>query len=184
MNGEGEYQEVPNVYVDRSPGNIIYEGEPRALYWENYRKKYLELKDVLKSGEQVPTSESICIIANNCLNPHNFDLRKKDRQPIGEVVKPGISAHINFSDNPHEVCGAVMDRDLKRQDCIYVASVLDVVDAGWIPILAPTPNQPLHVRLVPIYLVGNDPEQPAMILRNKLVEVFNKNKIRRSAHSG
>lgn len=177
---EKREQMVPNLYLERSSDNYIRNGEPRALYWASYREKYESIKEQIVSGSQVPVGESVCILANNRLQPHDFDLRRKDRQPVGKMDQPGISAHVHFSDNPHEVCGAIMDRDLKRQDAVYIASVNETVNAGWKPIFAPTPNQPLHVRLVPTELVGSDPEQPAMKLRRGVVEVFNKKKIRRS----
>lgn len=171
-----------NLYLNRNPQNHIKDGEPRALYWESYRRKYEEIKGKLIPGTQVPLTERVCILANNNLGPHDFDLRKKDWQTMNSVEAAGISACVYFSDNPHETCGAIMDRDLKRQDAVYSAPVSEVLAAGWVPVFAPTPNQPLHLRIIPTELVGSEPKQPPIKLRRDLVEVFKKNKVRRSSH--
>lgn len=174
---------LPNLYLKRSPDNYILDGEPRALYWASYRKKYVALKELIVPGNQVPLNECLCIVAKNLLQPNDFDLKRKDRMSFAGVERPGKSAHVFFSENPHEVCGAIMDRDLKRQDAIYVAFAKDIVNAGWIPIFAPTPNQPLHIRLVPTEFVGNDPQQPAIKLRKMIVDIFCRKKIRRSTYN-
>lgn len=170
---------IENLYKDRDPRNHISDGEARALYWIDYRETYERLLERLEPGKIIPLSESICFMANNCLRPQDFDLRrKKDFSTIGLVESPGVSAHILFSTNPYIICGAIMDRDLKRQDAIYIASAREIAGVSWAPIYAPTPNQPLHVRLVPSKLIGSEPQQAPIELRKALSAVFDKNKLR------
>jgi hypothetical protein len=170
-----------NSYLNRDPLNFIKDGEPRALYWKPYRNKYEKLKEKLNPGEEIKEGE-ICLMGFNNLKPDDFHLRKKDRAPAGIVTDSGKSAHIKFTDDPHIVAGAIMDRDLRRQDAVYFADVSEVKNAGWSVVYAPLENQPLHTRLVPDRLVGDKlSPQPPLELRSRLAEIFSRKKIRKSS---
>lgn len=182
---KGKKPEVPNdrfnKYLHRDPRNFIEIGEPRALYWYSYREKFNELQNQLHFGERLEKTDlEICFMANNLLIPQSFDLRKKDRNPIQGFIYPGISAHIKFSDNIHETCGAIFDRDAKRQDCMYTTTVSEINMADYHVYYLPLNNLPLHVRLVhEAHLQNPELDQVPIKFRRQITEIFSTNKIRR-----
>lgn len=131
-----------------SPENYRLDGEPRALYYAPYRKTYEELKAILKTGEVIPNYFFVSFLGNNSLLPTSFDLRKVDRQPIGNFEYPGKSAHITFTDNLVIACGAVFDRKAKRTDHLYTTQAKDLEDLGFFAVYLPLPNIPLHIRVI------------------------------------
>lgn len=137
-----------NAYENRDPRNHIKDWEPRALYWYPYRERYMQLQGRLRVGQPIPRGLSICVVGNNSLNPFAFDLRRQDRSQIHGFKLPGKSAHISFSDDRHIICGAIFDRDARRQDHIYTADTDSLARIGYTSYYLPTDNQPLHVRLV------------------------------------
>jgi len=171
---ESEKENVKNRYKERDPRNHIYSGEPRALYWYRYRETYNLLKGYLKFGEKIDSKLQlmdvpqddfflskyisndplniidipIVIVGNNLLKPFDFDIRKKDRRNIEGFEYPGKSATIAFSDNLAETCGGIFDRDCRRQDRMYFATVGQIERCNYLVYYLPTENQPLHVRLV------------------------------------
>ncbi len=169
-----------NLYINRNPLNHIDDGEPRALYWYKYRTVFDQLKDELIDGSEIPVRLKVVIVGKNNLRPEDFDTRNKDRNPLGGCYFPGKSAHIWFSDNLHEVCGAIFDRDAKRQDAMYEASVLDINNTGYKVFYAPAPNLPLHVRLVSVTHIENQyAHLPQFSQRKAICELFRSKKKRR-----
>lgn len=168
-----------NLYLDRDPRNYIKDSEPRAFYWIEYRKTYFALKNSLTIGSIIPAHLPVLLIGNNRLNPFHFDLKKKDREPINGISLPGISAHIGFTDNIHLACGAIFDRDKRRQDHLYlIPSASQLEEIGYLPIYLPTPNQPLHLRIVHQHHLQNpNLHLPPFKARIKLAELFSKYKI-------
>lgn len=165
-----------DLYETRDPRNYIEDGEPRALYWYAYRGTYNVLKDYLACGREVsstvelddylppdsflseffnPSEDCPCtysipilLVRNSLLQPFSFDPRGKDRVELCDVKSPGISATIGFSKNKGEVCGALFDRDCRRQDHLYLTTIDRIIECNYSVIYLPTPNQPLHVRIV------------------------------------
>lgn len=131
--------------------NYREDGDPRALYYWEYRKKYMEVKDKLSIGDMVPDDLDIMYVGNNTLLATSFDLRKVDRVKLGEeghLMLPGKSAHIAFSRDIDTICGALFDRGCRRTDHVYILPARELLKLDFIPIYAPTPNTPLHVRVV------------------------------------
>ncbi len=171
---------MSNKYIERDPRNYILDGEARALYWWVYRQKFDNLKSQLRFGERLTMDLDICVMANNLLKAEDFDLRKVDRKAIHNFTYPGISAHIKFSDDIHEVCGAIFDRDAKRQDCMYTANIFNINTAGYHVYYLPLDNQPLHVRLVhETHLQNPELDQVPIKFRRQVTEIFSTNKIRK-----
>lgn len=169
----------PNLYLNRDPRNRIKDGEPRALYWWNYRQTFEKYKGSLRTGEEVDINLPILLMGNNILQPFHFDLKKKDRMRIENCVLPGKSAHIAFTDNIHEASGALFDKDSKRQDHLYILpSGKELAEIGYYVCYLPTPNQPLHVRLVhQSQIDDSDLEQPPFKYRKMAAELFNRYKV-------
>lgn len=168
-----------DLYNSRDPRNHIHEGEPRALYWYAYRQMYDCLKEGLVPGQEVPDGLEIMLVENNSLRAEDFDLRRKDRGPLGAVFVPGKSAHICFTYNLHEACGAIFDRNSKRQDRLYRANTAGINDANFVVIHCPTPNLPLHVRIVHSdHLLDSSLETTPHRDRQMLARLFSQGKIR------
>lgn len=91
-------------------GNYRNFGDPRALYWAEYRRTH-EAFTNLKPGEKVPDHVLINFIAGYNFLPTHFDLRKKDREPFSGVNYPSKSAHIAFSYDIKTIYGAILDRE-------------------------------------------------------------------------
>lgn len=172
-------EKAPNLYLNRDPKNYIRDGEPRALYWHPYRETFEQLKNVLEKGQPIPDSLPIMLIGNNKLSPFHFDIRKKDRSPIGNFSIPGISAHIAFTQNPHVACGALFDRDCRRQDHLYVIPQAGLIaPINYQAIYLPTPNQPLHARIVHLkHQEDPDLHLPPFNDRERLAQLFSQYKI-------
>jgi len=193
-----------NLYVNRDPRNYIVDGEPRALYWHNYRETYQIIKDQLHKGKKVmlpfilplsPNSElpiakyfdlenftlsdiPIALIGNNLLKPFSFDVRKKDRTSIDGVNFPGKSATLAFSYNLSETCGGIFDRDCRRQDHLYITTANTISECNYSLYWLPTPNQPLHVRMVhKIHEENPEEHLPPFSDRTSLAEAFSLGKI-------
>ncbi len=176
---EAFHSKQPNLYRNRDSRNFIHDGEPRALYWWEYRETFKNLKEVLVVGEEIPPHLPVSYVGNNKLNPFHFDLRKKDRAPLGNFPYPGISAHIAFSENIYVVCGAIFDRERRRQDHLYIIPRADMLTAiGYHAFYLPTPNTPLHIRLVHEAHINN-PELhlPPFKSRKELAALFSQYKI-------
>ena len=165
-------REKRNLYQERDPRNYITANEPRALYWNKYRRTYELLKYHLSPARKISSqifidsnveediflsnfflddnlfAVPIVLVGNNLLTPFNFDIRKKDRTPILGVETPGISATIGFSSNLPETCGGIFDRDCRRQDRMYCTTVKRIEECNYSVYYLPTENQPLHVRLI------------------------------------
>lgn len=173
-------EEEYNLYAHRDSRNYIKDGEPRALYWHSYRETFERLKYLLRLGEKIPAMVSVCLIANNLLRAEDFDLRNKDRSPIGGFSIPGISAHISFTSNKHEACGGILDRDCKRQDRLYILEEAgDLAQCNYYAYYLPTPNQPLHIRLVhQIHFEDPNIRQVPFKYRKGVAELFSRGKIR------
>ena len=171
-------KESQNLYKVRDPKNFIHDGEPRALYWLPYREKYNELITKLTPTKPIPEDVPVMIVGNNSLNPFHFDLKKKDRFPLFGFDSPGISAHIAFTDNFHIACGAIFDRDCRRQDHLYIIPRSDMFsEINYSVIYLPTPNTPLHVRIVhKTHLENPEIHLPPFEDRTKLAELFTKYK--------
>ncbi len=163
-----------NLYQNRDSRNYIEEGEPRALYWYKYREVYSLLRESLQPGKKIspiiqlyndlpsdiPITKypldleenifeiPIVYMGNNFLSPFSFDIKKKDRSTLLGIEYPGISATIAFSENISETCGAIFDRDCKRQDRMYCIPISKIEECNYSVYYLPTENMPLHVRLV------------------------------------
>lgn len=168
-----------NSYDNRDPRNYINDGEPRALYWAPYRETYEKLKGDLEPGRYVPDKLPIMLIGNNSLNPFHFDIKKKDRVPLCNFYPPGVSGHLSFTNNLHIACGAVFDRDSRRQDHLYIVPRADLFEEiNYHVVYLPTLNQPLHVTIVHQDHIENpEVHLPPFHDRTKLAELFSKYKI-------
>jgi len=194
-----------NLYQERDPRNNIHSGESRALYWYRYRETYNLLREYLKFGEKIQTPLQlrgalskdifllkyitdyqlnmidipIVVVGNNLLKPFDFDIKKKDRNVINGFNYPGISATIAFSDNLAETCGGIFDRDCRRQDRMYIASVGQIEECNYSVYYLPFENQPLHVRLVHnIHEINIEEHLPPFKDRELLAMTFSENKIK------
>ena len=152
----GPYYEIINaypfkqdVYTNRDPRNGIIDEEPRAFYWYQYRRTYQLLKPCLTLHQPVKPQLPVIIIGRSELKPTDLDLTKADREPIGGFIFPGISMHIAFTDNCYAACGAIFDR-LKRQGehLFFLPDTKKLLETGYTPYYVPTPNLPLHLRIV------------------------------------
>lgn len=130
-----------------STENYRNEGEPRALYYAEYRATFNAIRDKLSIGEIIPQDLAVSFVGNNGLLPTSFDLRNVDRQPIGVFSIPGKSAHITFTDNCDVACGALFDRKARRTDHLYTVTAKQLEDLGFFAYYIPLPNMPLHVRV-------------------------------------
>ncbi len=168
-----------NPYVTRNPENYIHDGEPRSLYWAPYRETYERLRGILRPAEPVSGDLPIMLVGNNSLNPFHFDIRKKDRVPLCGFLAPGISGQIAFTQDPHIACGAIFDRDCRRQDHLYIVPRARLFEEiNYIIISLPTLNQPLHVRIVhKNNLEDPDIHLPPFSDRTKLAELFSAHRI-------
>ena len=105
----------------------------------------------------------ISLVSNSRLSWNSFDLRGVDRNPLGEVVYPGKSAHVDFTQSERGitreelgiVCGAVFGRECRRQDNLYIAQLEALNQLGVVVFYAPLPNHPLHVRLTHYLQIEN-----------------------------
>lgn len=131
-----------------SKENFREDGEPRALYYADYRTTYNTVRERLVVGEVIPPDLSVSFVGNNGLLPTSFDLRNSDRQHIGNFVSPGKSAHITFTDSCEVACGALFDRKARRTDHLYTVKSLDLETLGFFSYYLPLPNMPLHLRVV------------------------------------
>lgn len=138
-----------DVYTDRDPRNNIVDGEPRALYWYQYRRAYELLRDRLVAGQPVDNDLPVIVIARSMPLPTDFDLTRGDRAIIGDFITPGISMHIAFTDNCSVACGAIFDRlNRSNEHLYYLPDTSGLLEIGYVPYYLPTPNQPLHIRVV------------------------------------
>jgi hypothetical protein len=194
-----------NRYQNRDARNYIKEGEPRALYWYKYRETYNFIKKYISQGcvissplkiDQVLSSDTflsnyvdnqdetlldvpIIFVGNNKLKPFDFDIRKKDRCIVNSFNYPGKSCTIGFSDNLPEICGAIFDRDSKRQDRMYITTISQIENCNYSVYYLPMKNQPLHVRLVHRnHIIDPEIHLPPFKDRKNLAETFSINKIR------
>ncbi len=167
-----------NRYTNRDDRNFINQGDPRALYWFEYRKKYEELMDVLQIGETISDGIPIIYVGNNNLTPFHFDLRIKDRLEISGLKLPGKSCHIQFSEELPIICGALFDRNVRRQDHAYFALPEQLREINYYPFYLPLPNQPLHIRLVnQAHIEDPNLHMPPFSDRIKLSELFKSQEI-------
>jgi len=168
----GYYKRYPTGYIilrymveqhfpthDIDPRDYRLDGEPRAFYHWQYRKRYEEVKNFWIPGtiivpERIPV---VAIVANSFLRWDFFDLRNQDRIPVDNVTFPGKSVHVDFtqSNEGHVtkeekavVCDAVFGRDCRREDHLYYAYLAQIIALGFVPYCTPLPNHPLHIRLV------------------------------------
>jgi hypothetical protein len=195
-------RKVGNYYRDRNPLNYIVGNEPRALYWYTYRETYNYIHRYLNIGRRISSplrveerpnegiflSEylsgnlldvPIVLVGNNYLKPFDFDIRKRDRSEIGGFQYPGKSATIAFSDNLGETCGGIFDRDCRRQDRMYIATVGEIEKCNYSVYYLPHDNQPLHVRLVHMVHEENPLEHlPPFKDRESIARAFSERKER------
>lgn len=138
-----------DVYTDRDPKNTIVDDEPRALYWHQYRRTYELLKGHLIPGQPVDNELPVIVVGRSEPIPTDFDLTKGDRESIGGFIYPGVSMHIAFTDNCYAACGALFDR-LRRpcEHLFFLPNTKGLIEIGYTPYYLPTPNQPLHLRVV------------------------------------
>jgi len=171
---------MSELEVSEREGNYRYDGEGRALYYREYRAKHDEVKDRLGIGELVPDDLEILYVGNNTLLPTSFDLRKADREAMGEgyLALPGKSAHVAFSEDKEVICGAIFDRSCRRTDHAYRIPAKELMKLGFLPFYAPTSNMPLHVRVIH-ETHFKDPEAWTIPFKAKvaLVEAFQKHRI-------
>lgn len=130
-----------------STENYRNEGEPRALYYAEYRATFTAVRERLSVGEVIPSDISVSFVGNNGLLPTSFDLRNADRQPIGDFTIPGKSAHVTFTDSCEVACGALFDRKARRTDHLYTVTAEQLKDLDFSTYYLPLPNMPLHLRL-------------------------------------
>lgn len=128
--------------------NYRNDGEPRALYYAEYRTTFNKVRDILNVGEVIPPDLNVSFVGNNGLLPTSFDLRNADRQPIGNFNIPGKSAHITFTDNCDVACGALFDRKARRTDHLYTITAMQLEELDFSTFYLPLPNMPLHLRVV------------------------------------
>ena len=143
--------ELPNPDGFNFSTNFRKDGEARALYYWSYRETYAKVKNRLVLGQIIPADLDVIYVGNNSLLPTSFDLRKVDREPLGTLghsVLSGKSAHIAFDDGMGVICGALFDRKCRRTDHAYKISARELMDLGFFPVYCPTPNTPLHLRVV------------------------------------
>ena len=172
-------EQQTNWYINRDPRNRINYGDPRALYWHQYRTAYEAVRSRLSPGQPRPPDLPVLFLGNNTLNGFNFDIRKKDRAPIMGFNFPGKSVSIGFSNDIHVVSGAILDKDAKRQDHLFIVPRADLFqELGYAVVYLPTPNQPLHCRIVHSMHIQN----PSMHLppfrdRVALAKLFQQHKV-------
>lgn len=154
------------------------DGEPRALYYADYRATFNAVRERLAVGKQIPHDMSVSFVGNNGLVPTSFDLRSADRQPIGDFVFPGKSAHITFTKDCNVVCGALFDRKARRTDHLYTVDAGELQELGFSPYYLPLPNMPLHLRVVHAAQLQN-PQVRDIPFRARvaLSELLNKRKV-------
>ncbi|MCL4415319.1 MAG: hypothetical protein M1365_01250 [Actinobacteria bacterium] len=131
--------------------NYRLDGEGRALYYWPYRETFDKVRNRLHVGQIIPSDLDVLYVGNNSLLPTSFDLRKTDRQSMGATGYshlPGKSAHVAFSGNMDVICGALFDRKCRRTDHAYKVSAKELMELGFFPVYAPTPNTPLHLRVI------------------------------------
>ena len=176
---ESDRQQQPNLYLNRDSRNRIHGDEPRALYWWEYRETYEKYKRELVFGSEIDVKIPILFVGNNTLQPFHFDLKRKDRAPIDGCVSPGKSVHIAFTRNIHVASGALFDKDAKRQDHLYIIpNGIEIKNLGYFACYLPTPNQPLHTRLIHESQVDNpNLEQPPYKYKKLIAELFNNYKV-------
>ncbi len=149
-----------------------YDGEPRPMYYGDYREaynKYLGL-GILRSGHELPREVLVLFILNNTIKPEGFDLKKTDKQPLGELIYPGKSATLGFTTDRDVACGAIFDRSARRDkhtDYLYQLSVEELLGLGYHAFYAPLPNNPLHVRVVHETQINN-PEEGVVPFRARV----------------
>ena len=131
-----------------SAENYRVDGEPRALYYSEYRATYNAVREKLTVGEVIPPDISVSFVGNNGLLPTSFDLRNSDRQTIGSFTIPGKSAHITFTNDCEVACGALFDRKARRTDHLYTVTAEQLETLGFSTYYLPLPNMPLHLRIV------------------------------------
>lgn len=136
--------------------NYRVDGEPRALYYAEYRTAYTAVYEKLTVGKKViPLDISVSFMGNNGLIPTSFDLRNADRQPVGEFITPGKSAHVTFTENCDIACGALFDRKARRTDHLYTVTAKQLEELDYFTYYLPLPNMPLHLRVVHAAQVQN-----------------------------
>lgn len=143
------YPSRQDVYTNRDSRNRIVDGEPRALYWYQYRRVFQLLKSCLIFGQPIKAQLPVIIVGRNEPKPTDFDLTKADRESIESFIFPGTSMHIAFTDNCYSACGAIFDR-LRRpgEHLFFLPDTKKLIEIGYTPYYLPTPNQPLHLRVV------------------------------------
>ena len=81
-------------------------------------------------------------------SPGKFKLRPGDSAPLEGVTAPGKSASIGIDLTPEKEVLQAFGRQAQKGDIVIGASVKDIRAAGFDVVYAPTPNNPLHVRIV------------------------------------
>lgn len=140
-------------------------GEPAAVFYKDYRKRLLEVEKRLKIGEEIPlqiVSElkiRYWLVGNNNLKPDSLQLKPLDCMPLGVVIHPGKSVHINFVSEcevtTEKICLAMLNRPKERQDRLWEADPEILERKGFVGYWAPTHSAPLHVRLVWVNHIDN-----------------------------
>lgn len=176
--------EIPN-----SPGAKLdyrLDGEARALYHWQYRTRYNEIIARAQPGDILTPDivPVISLISNSRLNWSTFDLRGVDRNPLENVVYPGKSAHIDFTQSEYGtvtkeeldiICDAIFGRNCKRQDNLYFTYLEALNQIGFTAFYTPLPNHPLHVRLVHQLQIENpDLRDVGKGIKEEMVKVWTK----------
>lgn len=128
--------------------NYRFDSEPRALYYADYRSTYDAVRSRIVPGQRIPSDLFVSFVGNNELLPASFDLRKVDRQPVGNFSIPGKSAHVTFTDSCELACEALFDRKARRTDHLYTVQASELEGLGFYPFYLPLPNLPLHLRVI------------------------------------
>jgi hypothetical protein len=102
----------------------------------------------LSPGEPLPDHLEIVVLGSNN-HPGNFVLRSGiDDAPIGLVTTAGKSAAIATDLTLETEIPKMFGRLPRRGDTLSGAFVEDIRAAGFDVLFAPTPHNPLHVRIV------------------------------------
>ncbi len=136
------------------------------------------LKDDLVAGEEIPPGVTVSFLRSfsRDVTADSFKLREHDREPIGNTIAPGKSAHIAFTSDPALYSRIAIEQPPRTRHALVDFSAGELAKLGFHAIYTPLPRFRLHVRVVhDIHL--SDPMSPEDIpyeARATLAGAFNR----------
>ncbi|WP_414664427.1 RHS repeat-associated core domain-containing protein [Horticoccus sp. 23ND18S-11] len=123
------------------------------------------------AGRIVHLVDSEIVLVGNTAKPNNFSLRQGiDTKPIGDISSPGKSASIATDLTIKTEIRQMFGRESIRGDAVSGAMVGDIRSAGFDVLHAPTPNNPLHVRIIAGERIFDDSGRNALSQAFQLLE--------------